>query len=645
VTLLEEALLALVPYPCADQLGLAERRLSGIREGPLAAFEVAGEEARSERALDGRLLEAVAHRALAGKRGAVFTGPAEAELLAGFGLARVAARRGVDEHAALGALLGVVPARPELSRALAGVRVLDPSCGGGALLVAALLALRRVGAEPELLGIDISPLAGRATRARLALAGARSEILSGDALTLAWPAADLILSNPPFLRHESIAPAEKERAAGRSGLSRQADLSAHFAAVALRHAPDVAVVWPRALDTARSALPLLALASARGGFAYRLRSRVAGSFAASVDTRLAVWSLGGPARPAAEARVALAELDRREVCGLALGLGSARLGFVNSAGPRAAARVEDACLIRFGMKSGCNAFFHLLPVGLERYQSALVGELSLPPDAAFPLLASLKEAAAPALAKPRYHLFRPARRGARVRAYLALGESAGVPGRPTCAGRTPWWMVAPGRTPAPVLYPAKVGARAFAFLNAAGLWEDKKWHALFPREGLEPWLVAAALTATPVRLAVDRAARQLTGKQAIADVDCRILSAAPFPSVRALAALARRLEPCWKALAHDPVTTDLGAMLARPAQVELDGLVGDALGMGKAAVEAAREEMLERVATRLAHAGQVKRAVAGRAGPLEIAQRLRATLEPASWEGGAEHLRSHKTAR
>jgi hypothetical protein len=160
-----------------------------------------------------------------------------------------------------------------------------------------------------------------------------------------------------------------------------------------------------------------------------------------------------------------------------------------------------------------------------------------------------------------------------------------------------------------VLYPAKVGARAFAVLNRDGLYEDKKWHALFPREA-EPWLLALLLSATPLRLFVDRAARQLTGAQAIADVDCRVLSATPFPAAAALRPLRADLRRCREALARDPVTTDLGAMLDRPAQRELDRLAGRALGLGEREVLAGRRDLLARVAARLAHAAEVRRAVA-----------------------------------
>jgi hypothetical protein len=159
-----------------------------------------------------------------------------------------------------------------------------------------------------------------------------------------------------------------------------------------------------------------------------------------------------------------------------------------------------------------------------------------------------------------------------------------------------------------VLYPAKVGARAFAFLNAAGLWEDKKWHALFPRAA-EPWALALVLSATPVRLAIDEGARQLTGAQAIADVDCRVLAAAPVPRAEALRALERSLERLRLALASDEVTTDVQAMLARPAQRELDHLVGRALGHGAAEVERQRRALVTRIEGRLTHAAAVRAAL------------------------------------
>ena len=524
-------------------------------------------------------------------------------------MAHAAAGRGGPPAAEGVALLAAGRPDAALARALDGLSVVDPCCGAGALLAAAERLGRGVGARLALHGMDLAPLAVEAARARLGLLSAGARIRSGDALSARWPAADLVIANPPFLRHERIAPADKARASAASGLSRQADLSAHLAALALRRAPVVALVWPRALDTSRSAAPLLAEAHARGAFAVRLRSRAAGSFRASVDTLLAVWVAGrAEDGPALEASVPLAELDDRELAALARGVGGRRVRSLRArAAPAGALPLGEICAVRFGLKSGCNAFFHLVPLESGLYRSPLAGTVRLAGNDTVPLLASLREAGAPALAVPTRVLFRPPRAAGLAGRYLSAGEEAGVHRRPTCAGRSPWWRIGAGRGPAPVLYPAKIGARAFGFENTAGLYEDKKWHALFPR-AIPAWELAALLSSTPVRLAVEEGARQLTGAQAIADVDCRVLAAASVPRPEAVAALEGDLRAVWDALRQDPVTTDLAAMLARPAQRELDRLVGAAMGLAAADVEERRRALLERVGDRLRHAAAIRAA-------------------------------------
>jgi hypothetical protein len=264
------------------------------------------------------------------------------------------------------------------------------------------------------------------------------------------------------------------------------------------------------------------------------------------------------------------------------------------------------------MKTGANGFFHLRPMGDGLYRSGLGGEVRLAPSDVAPLLSGLRDALAPELARISWVLFRPSDPSPAARRYVLLGQSLGVNERATCASRRTWWRVAPGRGPAPVLYPAKVGTRAFAFHNRDGLLEDKKWHALFPRE-VEPWLLSLLLSSTPLRLAVERGARQLTGAQAIADIDCGVLAAAPFPDPASLEPILPALRRLHAALASDPVTTDLAAMLDRPAQRELDRLAGSALGMSAAAVARDRRDLLRLSAERLSRAAQVRESIRKRA--------------------------------
>lgn len=97
--------------------------------------------------------------------------------------------------------------------------VLDPACGSGNFLAGALRALWRVeavlrarlaefGVVPagrvgarQCVGIDSAALAAELTRATLRLVdgtGEEPRVLVGDALFMAWPAADAIVGNPPF---------------------------------------------------------------------------------------------------------------------------------------------------------------------------------------------------------------------------------------------------------------------------------------------------------------------------------------------------------------------------------------------------------------------------------------------------------------
>lgn len=89
-----------------------------------------------------------------------------------------------------------------------GVPLLDPACGEGDLLLAALELRGGDAAELEgLFGIELDPRRCARTRERLAQAAGRrpeeleARIVQGDALdpTRAWPAGTAILANPPWL--------------------------------------------------------------------------------------------------------------------------------------------------------------------------------------------------------------------------------------------------------------------------------------------------------------------------------------------------------------------------------------------------------------------------------------------------------------
>ena len=146
--------------------------------------------------------------------------------------------------------------------------VLDPACGAGDLLLAAL----RAGVPwSRLAGLDIDPLAVALAQARLALAAGldraqcerlRAQVRVADALATPWPAATRILTNPPFLSRlrslTATSPALAARIRARHGelLGPYADISAVFLADCLRHAAETGIVLPASVFATRDAAGL-----------------------------------------------------------------------------------------------------------------------------------------------------------------------------------------------------------------------------------------------------------------------------------------------------------------------------------------------------------------------------------------------------
>lgn len=102
--------------------------------------------------------------------------------------------------------------------------VLEPSCGDGAFLEAAMRRLLTVGASPEqigvqLKGIEIIPAEARRARERLkAVIGAAAPGVVENSDFFSWwqgteqPSYDAIVGNPPFIRYQSFPEPHRTRA-------------------------------------------------------------------------------------------------------------------------------------------------------------------------------------------------------------------------------------------------------------------------------------------------------------------------------------------------------------------------------------------------------------------------------------------------
>jgi adenine-specific DNA-methyltransferase len=117
------------------------------------------------------------------------------------------------------------------------VRVLDPACGHGELLVAAHAELRRAGYhDVELVGWDTDPAARDASRDRLASLGSPSTVERRDFLAEqaggVAQAVDMVVTNPPYVRTQVLGGAEAAVLARRFGLRGRVDLAHAFVAAA-----------------------------------------------------------------------------------------------------------------------------------------------------------------------------------------------------------------------------------------------------------------------------------------------------------------------------------------------------------------------------------------------------------------------------
>ena len=148
------------------------------------------------------------------------------------------------------------------------LRLVDPACGDGRFLVAAVERLSAAGVELEVVGLDIDPDAVEATRQALAATGAAHRVVCADALAFDWSTLgrfDVVVGNPPFL--SQMAAATTRGGASRRGGGPYADAAVEFVALAAEIVePDhglVAYVLPQSLLSARDAAAVRADYDAR----------------------------------------------------------------------------------------------------------------------------------------------------------------------------------------------------------------------------------------------------------------------------------------------------------------------------------------------------------------------------------------------
>ena len=273
--------------------------------------------------------------------------------------------------------------------------------------------------------------------------------------------------------------------------------------------------------------------------------------------------------------------------------------------------LSSVASVRRGLTTGANEFFYLNRVNGRETDTAdttLVENTSglqheIESEYLSPVVFSLKEIPGILLERSESKkLFfncpvaREDLAGTKALDYILSGERAGFNHRPSCAARGEWYRVARGMKPAPLIFPSKIGERWLVALNRARVFEDKKLYGIFPEKGVSKLLLAALLNSTWARYYAEITCRQMTGAQAIADIDVRVAEQIMIPDPRHLSAtIKRKIESALKRVARRPVLS-IFEEVKRADRRRLDELTLAAIGFtDRRERKAALKELYEAV--------------------------------------------------
>jgi hypothetical protein len=197
-------------------------------------------------------------------------------------------------------------------------------------------------------------------------------------------------------------------------------------------------------------------------------------------------------------------------------------------------RLGDIAEVRRGFTTGANEFFYLEPTGkpapkgLIHMKNGAGWEGFIEEEFLKPVIKSPRECKS-ILVKPgdlKYkvlmcHKTRDELKGTKVLEYIEWGQKQGYHKRPTCASREKWWDLGE-REGVPILVSAKIGERYIVYLNTNGILEDKILYGVIPKNEKHVKYISLALNSCVSRLTMELLSRQLTGAQAIADVDVNV---------------------------------------------------------------------------------------------------------------------------
>ena len=390
-------------------------------------------------------------------------------------------------------------------------RVLEPSCGEAAFLLAAADRLRELGAvQPDLHGHELHASSAGAAEALLAAAGSRAQISVGDFLGAPAEARfDVVVGNPPYVRYQDFAgPA---RAAGRRAalsagvsLTRLASSWAAFtvhAAEFLRPGGRLGLVLPAELLSVNYAADVRSFLMRRFGrvrlvlFTERVFPGV------MTDVVLLLAEGEGPASHCELLQVQ--DLDELSAATgaestwappvsngkwtAALLPGGARDLYAGLTSGASFGTLHDWGETTLGAVTGKNDWFALSPQQVAELGLTETDVVPVSPPGSRHLRGPAFTAAAwraMGEAGGRTWLFRPAETpSAAATAYISDGERAGVQAAYKCRVRRPWWRV-PLIAPADLLLTYMNADRPHLTSNRARVHHLNSVHGVYLRPGV-----------------------------------------------------------------------------------------------------------------------------------------------------------------
>ncbi|MEW6686271.1 MAG: N-6 DNA methylase [Candidatus Edwardsbacteria bacterium] len=233
--------------------------------------------------------------------------------------------------------------------------------------------------------------------------------------------------------------------------------------------------------------------------------------------------------------------------------------------------LKEVAEVRRGFTTGANEFFYLTE---EEIKQRKIEEEYLQP-----IIFSLKEVKGYKLNKNTLtskviicHKTEKELKDTNLLKYIKLGEEQGYHERPTCSSRKPepWYSLGKGWRYAPLIFPSKVGERMPVFLNK-GVFEDKKLYGVTPKKSINKLALAALLNSTISRLFIEFTCRQLTGSQAIADIDVAVVEELPIIAINKISKrIETKLIDKFKALAKTSALSIFREIASSPDEVSLD---------------------------------------------------------------------------